>query len=97
MAFGSSLNVKMISGILTAVIVIIIGYQVLADTGTDIDSVSGNLSEGNNASGVCGAPDGVCPGEILPLTSFFKQKGIILLALMAGIVLVMIAAFMPRK
>ena len=83
MAFGSGLNVKMISGILTAVIVLIIGYQVLADTGSEIDVAAGNVSATNNASGVCDG-GGTCAGEVYPLTTFFKQKGIILLALMAG-------------
>jgi len=82
MAFGSGLNVGLVRNVLLAVIFLIIGYQVLADTAGDIDSAAGNITAQN---------------DVYPLTSFFKQKGIILLALMAGVVLVMIAAFMPGK
>lgn len=70
---------------------LIILYQVLADTASDIGSASDSLAVTNSTNGTDAGKD------IYPLTSFFKKKGIILLALMAGIVIVAITAFMGGK
>ena len=77
-----AVNIGLVRNVLFSVIMLIILYQVLADTATDI----GNASD-----------DIIVQNETYPLTSFFKKKGIVLLALMAGIVIVAITAFMGGK
>ena len=90
-----ALSTKFASGILLAVISLIIVYTILAETAADIGTaadgvatynVSGTMVDGDNDAYTA-----------LPLTSFFKKKGVILLALMAGIVIIVITAVMNPK
>ena len=81
MAF--SINVgSVVRGVLMVVIGVIITFTVLADTATDVGNAAGNISA---ASGT------------YPLTSFFDRGGVLLLAMMAGIVLVFINILLGGK
>lgn len=75
----AQLKIKLVGDLLLVIILLIIIFQVLADTSGDI---------GNAADNITAADD------VYPLTSFFKKKGVILLALMAGIVIVLIKAML---
>lgn len=98
MAFGNSLNMGIVKNVLMVVILLIIAYTVLADTGSDVGGAAGNVSAANASGTLCyGTTGEICPGNIYPLTTFFKQKGILLLAMMAGIGIVFINAFMGGK
>ena len=98
MGFGQGINVGIVKNVMVVIIIMIIAWTVLADTGSDIGGASGNVSASNSTGDLChGTTDEVCPGNTYPLTSFFKQKGILLLAMMAGIVLLFIGAFFKAK
>ena len=89
-----ALSTKFASGILLAVISLIIVYNVLAETAADIGTAADGVATYN-------ATGDLVPGDndaytALPLTSFFKKKGVILLALMAGVVIAVISALMKR-
>ncbi len=73
------LSVNLVSEVLLIIIFLIIIFQVLADTAGDIGDAADNITN---------------QSDVYPLTSFFKKKGIILLALMAGIVIVLITAML---
>lgn len=89
---GKNLNVGLISSILIAVIVIIIVFRALADTGDDMGYASDNFS-----SARINADFAYEGADVYPLTSFFKKRGVILLAFMAGIVIVMVSAVLKFK
>lgn len=78
------LNIGLIRNIIMVVIILIILFQVLADTSADIGDAATDVS---NAS---------TTGTVLPLVSFFKKKGVILLAMIAGIVITVITAVLPK-
>ena len=71
------LSVQLVSSVLMIIILLIITFQVLADTAEDIGYAADNIT---------------AESATYPLTSFFKKKGIVLLALMAGIVITLITA-----
>lgn len=73
------LSVNLVSEVLLIIIFLIIIFQVLADTAEDIGNAADNIT---------------AQSDVYPLTSFFKKKGIILLALMAGVVIVLITAML---
>jgi len=72
-----ALNVSLVKNVLMVIILLIITFQVLADTAEDVAQSSG-LLENESAT--------------YPLTSFFKKKGVILLALMAGLAITIITS-----
>lgn len=76
------LKVSLIGDLLLIIILLIVIFTVLADTAVDIGAAADNIT----------AQD-----DVYPLTSFFKKKGVILLALMAGIVIVLITAMLNIK
>ena len=78
----AKINVNMASNLFLVVIFLIIIFQTLADTSDDVGAAAGNVSSGNSS-------------ETFPLTSFFKKKGIILLALMAGVAITIIKSVLP--
>jgi len=87
------LGVGLISVIIITIIVLVIIMTVLADTSTDVGAAAGNMS-GTNITGELGVTRSTDPQDVLPLTSFFGKKGIILLAFIAGIVVVVITALL---
>lgn len=91
----AKLSIKVVSGLLIAIITLIILFTILGDTAADVGGAAGNMST-FNASNVVGV-DGVSDNDATttyPLTGFFKRKGIILLALIAGIIIVLITSFL---
>ena len=89
-----ALSSKFASGILLAVISLIIVYTILAETAADIGTAADGVAT-YNATGTLVTGDNDAYNS-LPLTSFFKKKGVILLALMAGVVIAVISALMKR-
>jgi len=99
------LNIGMVRNVIMVVIVLIMIFYIIGDTSSDIGSSADNMSEWNatgywintthcNDTGtayVCGDAS-----TVFPLTSFFKKKGVILLALIAGVVITVIAAVLPK-
>lgn len=90
------LNTGVVTAILVAVVVVVIVWTTVSETASDVNVAAGNLSAVSNASGSCNSGN-ACGADTYPLTSFFKKKGVVLLALMAGIALVVIKAFLPSK
>ena len=84
MSFGRGLNTSLVQGVLLVIVMLIMVFTALADTATDVGYAASNIT---------------AHGDVYPLTSFFKKKGIILLAFMAGIAIVIISAVlsMGRK
>ena len=80
------LSVGIIRNTLTVIILIVISFTMLNDTAADVNEAAGNLSD---SSGVAYAT--------YPLMNFFKKKGILLLAFVAGIVILFIGAFLGGK
>lgn len=78
---GEGLNIGMVKSVLMVIILLIITFQVLADTATDIGNAADNIT---------------AESDTYPLTSFFKKKGIVLLAIMAGIIITIIGAVLPK-
>ena len=74
-----ALNTSFVKNVLMLIILLIITYQVLADTAADVGDAADSI---------------VANSATLPLTSFFKKKGVVLLALMAGVVIALISAAM---
>jgi len=74
-----ALGVSMIRNVLLLVIFMIILFTVLNDTVADVYVAAGNISAAGGAA-----------ANTYPLTSFFKPKGIILLAVIAGVIIVVI-------
>lgn len=72
-----ALRTNIISSVLLLIIFLIIIFQVLADTAGDINTAAGNITS---------------QSAVYPLTNFFSAGGVILLALMAGVVIVLITA-----
>ena len=62
------------------VILLIIVFQVLGDTAGEVGDAADNITAAS---------------DTYPLTSFFKKKGIILLAVMAGLAITIISAVLP--
>jgi len=95
----ADLKVGMIKGILITIIMVVILFTMLNDTATDVMDSANNLTEEVNASGHCvsGATGGCTAQSTYPLMNFFKQKGVLLLAFIAGIVLVIISAVLGNK
>jgi len=81
-----NLNMNMVKGVLLLVIFIIILFTVLNDTASDIGSAAGNFSEAGGEG-----------ANTYPLTSFFKPKGIILLSVIAGIIIIVITSVLAMK
>jgi len=78
---AKSLGVGMIKGVLITIILVVILFQMLNDTAADVNAAAGNLT----------ATGGVADSTY-PLMNFFKKKGVLLLAFIAGIVLVVITS-----
>jgi len=91
------LNITMIKGVLLLVIFIIILFTVLNDTAGDVGSAAGNLTEGINSSGECSLGYDCSAKATYPMLSFFKPKGIILLSVIAGIIIIVITSALAMK
>jgi len=76
----AKLDVGLVSSVLMIIILLIITFQVLADTADDVGAAADNITAAS---------------DTYPLTSFFKKKGVILLALMAGLAITLIKAMLP--
>lgn len=76
-------STRLAASVLVTIVLIIITFQVLGDTASDVGYAADNIT--NNG------------GSVYPLTNFFKKKGVILLAFMAGIALTIIMAVLPGK
>jgi len=77
----AKIGVSLVSNLLMVIILLIITFQVLADTSSDIGYAADNITAAS---------------ATYPLTSFFKKKGVVLLALIAGIVITIITAVLPK-
>lgn len=77
----AKLGVSLIRDVLMVIILLIIVFQVLADTSGDLGQAADNITAAS---------------DVYPLTSFFKKKGVVLLALIAGIVITIITAVLPK-
>lgn len=92
----AKLSTKLVSTLILSIIILVIIFQVIADTGGDVGAVAGNLTCTDHANIGClsanasGVDGGVA--AVLPFTSFFKKKGVILLAFIAGVVIVVLVA-----
>lgn len=84
--FGTGL----IKSILMGIIILVLLMMVVSETSADVEHAANNVSLANATGGNDDVP------SVYPLTSFMKKKGIVLLALMAGIALVAVTAFMPK-
>jgi len=71
------LGVSMVSAVILVIVLLIVVFQVLADTSEDVGYAADNITAAS---------------DVYPLTSFFKKKGVILLAFMAGIAITIITA-----
>ena len=93
------LSVGVVKGILVTIIVVTILFTLLNDTPADVNEPAGNLTLELNSSNHCPSGDETdCYGYYTwPLVSFFKKKGILLLAFIAGVVLMVIGAFFKSK
>lgn len=78
------LGVGLVSDVVLVVVLLVLAYTAISDTASDVGNAAGNITSGDSTA-------------TYPLTSFFKKKGIILLAFMAGIALVFIKAFLPSR
>lgn len=76
----AKIGVNMVTNLFLVIIFLILIFQVLADTATDVGDAAANITAAS---------------DTYPLTSFFKKKGIVLLALMAGIAIVIIKSVLP--
>ena len=90
------LNTSMIRTVLMVVVVMIMLFTVIADTAGEVGHAAGNLSDTNASGTEVGVREGDNPSEVFPLTSFFKRKGVLLLAFLAGIIIVVITTLIPR-
>jgi len=73
------LGVGMVSSIILIIVLLIVAFQVLADTSEDVGYAADNITAAD---------------DVYPLTSFFKKKGVILLALMAGVAITLITSML---
>lgn len=73
------LSVNIVTGLILTLIITTTIFLIIGDTARDM---------GDAAANVTGASD------TLPLTSFFKPKGVILLSFMAGITITLILAYL---
>ena len=73
------------------VIVLIILFNIIGGTADDVGDSATNLTSNrfNESYDYNGA-------DVFPLTSFFKKKGIILLAVMAGLAITVIITVLPK-
>jgi len=72
-----ALNTNLVKNVLMVIILLIITFQVLADTAEDVGYAADNITS---------------QSSVYPLTSFFKKKGVVLLALMAGLAITIITS-----
>jgi hypothetical protein len=88
------------------VIILIIVYYALADTSDSLGSASANVSEFNSTGdwinsthrNISGSVElGYEAYNVLPLVSFFKKKGIVILAFIAGLIITIISAVFVKK
>ena len=95
------LNPAIASTILTIIVILIILWTIIGDTSSDVGTSADGLSVYNSSGDVI--TNTSLSGSIndasttLPLTSLFKKKGVVLLAFMAGIVLVLVGVFLSAK
>jgi len=84
----AALSTGMVGAVLLTVIALIIVFSVLGETAEDVKYAADNLTNENYT--------GRQAANVFPLISFFKPKGIITLAVIAGVVLVIIGAVLKR-
>ena len=77
----AKIGVNLVRDILMLIILMIILFTVLADTADDVGSAASNIT---------------AQSDVYPLTSFFKKKGVVLLAVIAGVVITIITAALPK-
>ena len=92
----AKLSINTVRNVLMVIIVLIIVLQVLADTGEDVGSAAGNVSIDNATGDMTLGEMDYDSESVFPLTSFFKRKGILLLAMIAGIVIIVISSVLPK-
>ena len=85
----AKIGVGLVTSILMVIIILIVIFTVIADTSSDVGSAAGNVSVAN----ATGTGDNV--PAVFPLTSFFKRKGVILLAFIAGVLIIIIKGLLP--
>ena len=91
------LNQSLANTILTVIVMVIIIWNILADTSEDVGDVAENLTENYNSTQSCAPGSSNCGVTTYPLISFFKKKGVLLLSFIAGIVLLLVKVFMSKK
>jgi len=89
------LSTKIFSSVLMTVIALIIVFQVLGDTAEDVGFAADNATYDKCVGAL--ENNSVCGPASLPLIGFFEKKGIILLAVIAGVLLTIILAVMPSR
>ena len=87
------LKMGLFSSILISIVVVIMLFQMMGDTASEVRTAAGNASTANMSSGT----EHVSPANVYPLTAFFSNNGIVLLALMAGVVLAVFAGVLAFK
>ena len=73
------LGTRLVTEVILIIILMIVVFTVLAETASDIGDAADNITAQN---------------DVLPLTSVFRKKGVILLVLMAGIALTFIVGLL---
>ncbi len=91
------LSSNMANSVLTIIVMVIIIWTILADTSTDVGDAASDLTEAYNSTQSCAVGASNCGVTTYPLLSFFKKKGVLLLAFIAGIVLLLVKVFMGSK
>ena len=89
----AALSAGLSAAVLFTVVALILVYTIRAETASDVGSAMSNASE------VCAGPKenrSTCAGNVFPLASFFRRKGVVALAIIAGIVLVIIGAVLKK-
>jgi len=89
------LSMNLVSSVLMTVIILIVIFQIMGDTGDTMGTSAGNVSVYNATGDLAAGQEDAT--TVFPLTSFFKKKGVVLLALMAGLAITAITAVLSTS
>lgn len=91
------LNTIAITTIIVGIVIIIIIFNILAETAPVIGAVAGNITCTSGTDIQClSNATGFPVSEVLPLTGFFAKGGIILLSMISGIILLLITRLLLK-
>ena len=91
------LNTIAITTIIIGIVILIIIFNILAETAPVIGAVAGNITCTSGVEIACiSNATGFPVSEVLPLTGFFKKKGVIILGMISGIILLLITRLLLK-